>query len=122
MTRKFRPLRLVLLILVSYGFSVDAMAYDQPDSVYLFSYGTNGLRFAWSQDKQNWTSIGNGHPYVKSDYGAWGSEKRMYTPYLIEGKDGRWQAVWSLNDRTLQFAHAGSNDLINWGPQSYPYL
>lgn len=98
------------------------MAYDQPDSVYLFSYGTNGLRFAWSQDKQNWTSIGNGHPYVKSDYGAWGSEKRMYTPYLIEGKDGRWQAVWSLNDRTLQFAHAGSNDLIGWGPQSYPYL
>lgn len=98
------------------------MAYDQPDSVYLFSYGTNGLRFAWSQDKQNWASIGNGHPYVKSDYGAWGSEKRMYTPYLIEGKDGRWQAVWSLNDRTLQFAHAGSNDLISWGPQSYPYL
>jgi alpha-L-arabinofuranosidase len=98
------------------------MAYDQPDSVYLFSYGTNGLRFAWSQDKQDWTSIGNGHPYVKSDYGAWGSEKRMYTPYLIEGKDGRWQAVWSLNDRTLQFAHAGSNDLISWGPQSYPYL
>lgn len=98
------------------------MASDQPDSVYLFAYGTNGLRFAWSQDKQNWTSIGNGHPYVKSDYGAWGSEKRMYTPYLIEGKDGRWQAVWGLNDRTLQFAHAGSNDLISWGPQSYPYL
>jgi len=122
MTRIFKHLRLVFFFLLGHCLSNGAMAYDQPDSVYLFSYGTNGLRFAWSQDKQNWTSIGNGHPYVKSDYGAWGSEKRMYTPYLIEGKDGRWQAVWSLNDRTLQFAHAGSNDLIGWGPQSYPYL
>ncbi|WP_407430104.1 alpha-L-arabinofuranosidase C-terminal domain-containing protein [Arcticibacter sp.] len=122
MTKKFRPLRFVLFFLLACDFSISTMAFDQPDSVYLFSYGTNGLRFAWSQDKQNWTSIGNGHPYLKSDYGAWGSEKKMYTPYLIEGKDGRWQAVWSLNDRTLQFAHAGSNDLISWGPQSYPYL
>lgn len=122
MTRKLKNLKVVLFFLVGYCMSNGAVAYDQPDSVYLFSYGTNGLRFAWSQDKQNWVSIGNGHSYVKSDYGAWGSEKRMYTPYLIEGKDGRWQAVWSLNDRTLQFAHAGSNDLISWGPQSYPYL
>lgn len=123
MTRKFTPLRIVIFFfLLAYCFSNRALAYDQPDSVYLFSYGTNGLRFAWSQDKQNWSSIGNGYPYVKSDYGAWGSEKRMYTPYLIAGKDGRWQAVWSLNDRTMQFAHAASDDLINWGPQSYPYL
>lgn len=122
MTRMSAIPRFILLFLLVQSISGNAIAYDQPDSVYLFSYGTNGLRFAWSQDKQNWSSIGNGHAYVKSDYGAWGSEKRMYTPYLIEGKDGRWQAVWSLNDRTLQFAHAGSNDLINWGPQSYPYL
>lgn len=122
MTRMSAISRFILLFLLAHCISNNVIAYDQPDSVYLFSYGTNGLRFAWSQDKQNWSSIGNGHSYVKSDYGAWGSEKRMYTPYLIEGKEGRWQAVWSLNDRTLQFAHAGSNDLISWGPQSYPYL
>lgn len=121
MTKKFTPLRSILFIFFAFGFASNSKA-DQPDSVYLFSYGTNGLRFAWSQDRQHWTSIGNGHAYVKSDYGAWGSEKRMYTPYLIQGRDGRWQAVWSLNDRTLQFAHAGSPDLISWGPQSYPYL
>ncbi|MGV3705495.1 MAG: alpha-L-arabinofuranosidase C-terminal domain-containing protein [Arcticibacter sp.] len=122
MNRKFTSLQSILFILFVSAFANQARAHDQPDSVYLFSYGTNGLRFAWSQDKQHWTSIGNGHPYVKSDYGAWGSEKKMYTPYLIQGKGGQWQAVWSLNDRTLQFAHASSADLLSWGPQSYPYL
>ena len=95
---------------------------NEPDSVYLFSYGTNGLRFAWSRDKSEWTSIGNGFSYVKSDYGRWGSQKRMVAPYLIQGRKSNWECVWQLNEETLQFAHAGSKDLVSWGPQSYPYL
>jgi len=95
---------------------------NEPDSVYLFSYGTNGLKFAWSRDKKEWTSIGNGYSYVKSDYGQWGSQKRMIAPYLIQGRNKRWECVWQLNDETLQFAHAGSKDLVSWGPQSYPYF
>jgi len=95
---------------------------NEPDSVYLFSYGTNGLRFAWSRDKNEWTSIGDGYSYVKSDYGRWGSQKRMVAPYLIQGRKNHWECVWQLNEETLQFAHAGSKDLLSWGPQSYPYL
>lgn len=94
----------------------------EPDLAYLFSYGTNGLRFAWSLDRQQWTSIGNGHAYIVSDYGRWGSEKKMIAPYLIQGRNGEWQLVWSLNDYTLQFAQASSKNLVNWSPQSYPYV
>ena len=104
------------------GFAIKHNYSDQPDSVYLFSYGTNGLRFAWSQDKQQWTSIGNGYVFLNCDYGAWKAEKKMFSPYLIQAKNNEWQVVWSLNDQTLQFAQASSNDLVTWGPQSYPYF
>ena len=95
---------------------------DEPDSAYLFSYNANGLRFAWSRDQTNWTPIGNGYLFLKSDYGRWGSEKKMITPYVIRGRNGEWVCAWSLNDQTNQFAIATSKNLINWGPQHYPYV
>lgn len=110
------------LLLSQQVFATGNNTKDEPDSVYLFSYGTNGLRFAWSADKEAWTTIGNGYAYVVSDYGRWGSEKKMLAPYLIQGRNGEWQAVWGLNDYALQFAQAGSKNLVNWGPQSYPYV
>ncbi|MFC1225196.1 alpha-L-arabinofuranosidase C-terminal domain-containing protein [Pedobacter sp. BG31] len=95
---------------------------NEPDSAYLFAYNANGLRFAWSLDKQNWTPIGNDYTFLKSDYGRWGSEKKMITPFLIQGKNGLWVCIWSLNNHTLQFATSTSEDLISWSPQSYPYV
>lgn len=101
---------------------------NEPDSVYLFAYATgknnnhNGLHFAWSRDREHWLPIGNEFPYLKSDYGRWGSEKRMITPFLVQGPDGTWQCVWSLNEREHLFAHAASKDLVDWGRQSYPEM
>ena len=98
---------------------------NEPDSVYLFSYATgknnhhNGLHFAWSHDKVNWHRIGNEFGYLKSDYGRWGSEKKMITPYLVN-IGGVWHCVWSLNEKDKVFAHASSHDLVDWGRQSYP--
>ena len=99
---------------------------NEPDSVYLFSYGTsknnhkNGLHFAWSRDKEKWYSIGNEFGYLKSDYGTWGAEKRMLTPYLLHGPDGVWYCIWSLNEKDNVFAQTASVDLVDWGRQSYP--
>jgi alpha-L-arabinofuranosidase len=99
-----------------------------PDSVYLFAYsslkngGRNGLHFAWSRDAKDWNPIGNEFAYVRSDYGRWGSQKRMIAPILFQSADGMWHCVWALNEEVNQFAHAASPDLINWGRQSYPYL
>ena len=99
-----------------------------PDSVFLFSYATpkdkghSGLHFAWSTDKKTWNLIGNEYGYVKSDYGEWGSQKQMNSPYLFQDAAGQWRCVWSLNESLDQFACAASPDLIDWGRQRYPYL
>ncbi len=120
-----KPLQLIyFLILVVLP---AAFAYGhEPDSVYLFSYATvknnnnNGLHFAWSRDRVNWYSIGEEYGYLRCDYGRWGSEKRMLTPYLEQAPDGMWHCIWSLNEREHLFAHAASADLISWGRQIYP--
>lgn len=99
---------------------------NEPDSVYLLSYaseknrGHNGLHFAYSTDGEEWFSIGNEMSFVKSDYGAWGAQKRMLTPWLIYGADNMWHCVWSLNENDAVFAHAASPDLTTWKRQSYP--
>lgn len=98
---------------------------NEPDSAYLFVYGEDngsGLYFAWSLDRENWQPIGHRHTFLRSDYGRWGSQKRMYTPFLIQTPNGEWHAVWSLNNEDGAIAHATSDDLVNWKPQSYPVL
>lgn len=80
--------KLQLFLLLSFLFLTQeiVIASIAPDSVYLFSYTTtknsnkNGLHFAWSNDRSTWFAIGNEYGFLKSDYGRWGSEKRMYDP------------------------------------------
>ncbi|MBQ8593442.1 MAG: alpha-L-arabinofuranosidase [Bacteroidaceae bacterium] len=99
---------------------------NEPDSVYLLSYATqkskgqNGLHFAYSIDGNNWLSVGNERSFLKCDYGAWGSQKRMLTPWLLQGSDGWWHCVWSVNETHSTFAHASSPNLTDWYRQSYP--
>ena len=118
--------RIVCLFAIVYVLQITAFGRSRPDSVYLFSYATtknnnhNGLHFAWSTDKDRWQRIGNEFSYVKSDYGRWGSEKRMINPFLLMGPDGQWHCVWSLNDRDAVFAYNGTSDLISWNRQFYP--
>ncbi|MDD4514403.1 alpha-L-arabinofuranosidase C-terminal domain-containing protein [Massilibacteroides sp.] len=101
-------------------------ATSNPDSAYLFAYsleennGRSGLHFAWSIDEKNWHTIGPEYSFLKSDYGRWGSQKRMETPFLFEDTEGLWHCIWSLNNEDDAFAHATSVDLIQWGRQSYP--
>ncbi len=101
---------------------------NEPDSAYVFSYATvkdqghNGLHYAWSIDRKNWKAIGPEFRFLFCDFGTWGSQKRMLTPFLFQDKAGSWHAVWSLNEEVGQFAHAQTNDLVNWDPQSYPQV
>lgn len=96
-----------------------------PDSVFLFSYssahdeGRSGLHFAWSKDKKSWFKIGNDFGYLKSDYGRWGTQKKMLKPYLKQMQDGKWLCTWKLND-SEGYGQAYSKDLISWSSQNYP--
>lgn len=118
--------RIQLLLCLIAFVGIKPVLAGVPDSVYLFSYasakseGRTGLQFAWSPDKAHWFSIGENYAFVRSDYGRWGSEKRMIQPFLMQSADGSWQCVWGLNDYEPVFAHVTSPDLIYWGRQSYP--
>ena len=112
--------------LLGLGLAVSASALTAvPDSVYLFSYNAHpgsGLNMAWSADQKYWSPIGPEHAFIKSDFGTWGGEKKMYNPYLIRTKDGVWRCVFQVNDYSNQFAVAESRDLVLWQPQDYPYM
>ncbi|WP_232826539.1 alpha-L-arabinofuranosidase C-terminal domain-containing protein [Lewinella sp. IMCC34183] len=118
---------LLLLLFVIGGLTLSARTAVLPDSVYLFGYaqdeeGRSGLNIAWSVDREQWYSIGDGFRFLASDFGAWGAQKRMFDPYLYQEENGRWHCVWSLNDTIQQVAHAASDNLYEWDRQSYPVV
>ena len=115
-----------LAVLFCLQLSAQSTLNSKPDSIYLLSYSTtknrghNGLHYAWSHDGKSWHKVSNEFSFVRSDYGSWGSQKRMLSPFVFFGNDGQWHAVWSLNEVESRFAHASSSDLISWRRQSYP--
>ena len=111
---------LITITLLCSTFSIQA---NKPNYGYLFSYvNGRGIAFAYSSDSLHWTSIGNGRTFVDSDFGTWGSQKKMFTPHLIRDSQGMWRCVWSPMASNPQFAYCESPDLINWKPQDYPYV
>lgn len=128
MKRTFFLLSFITLLVGQTCFGAVLPMTNEPDSVYLFSYATaknsntNGLHFAWSTDQVKWTSIGPEMRFLFCDYGRWGVEKRMITPYLYVDSNKTWHCVWSLNEHTGTFAHAESKDLIYWYQQTYPIV
>ena len=97
---------------------------NHPDSVYIATYANNpkaGLHVAYSSDNSRWIGIGDNYDFVKSDFGAWGSQKQMFAPSVLK-HDGVWYAVWGVNTDKRQFATTKSSDLWLWKPQDYPYM
>ncbi len=89
-------------------------------SVFVFNQGpTDGLHIAYQDQHQQWHEIGQ---MLASDYGAWGQEKRMFSPFITRAADGTWRAVWQVNDSAPTFAAAYSKDLVTWRPQDYPVM
>ncbi|SFU56168.1 Carbohydrate binding domain-containing protein [Pustulibacterium marinum] len=116
-------LKMTLLALL---FAIPVKTLANPGKAYLFAYtknenrSRNGLHFAWSTDKVNWHKIGPEHGFLFSDYGRWGSQKRLVQPFLFQDTNGLWHAIWSVNESDTAFAHAASEDLVHWKRQSYP--
>lgn len=117
---------LALVFIVQIASASIKNTVDDPEKVYLFVYsindGKSGLNLAWSIDKENWHEIGPNHCFLFSDYGSWGSQKRMYSPYIYKDKEGLWHCIWSLNADVNVFAHASSKNLYEWKRQSYPQV
>lgn len=97
---------------------------NEPDSVYMFSYsnadGAGGLKLAWSSDGSRWESIAGGASFVNSDFGPWGSGKRMIRPHLVQTRaDGRWHCVWEVSKSGKTCAYVDSPNLMDWRSQKY---
>ncbi len=92
-------------------------------SAELFSYafpgGDSGLRLAWRTDSTDqWKAFG--YDFVRSDFGPWGSYKKMFSPKLfVNGSDGRWTAVWSATPDGSVTALTSTADFAKWEPQRY---
>lgn len=97
---------------------------NHPDSVYVKAYNPSpgeGLRVSYSSDKKTWIPIGENMNLFKSDYGPWGSEKKMFTPVLrYDGK--KFSAEFVPNPKHAEIATTESADLYTWKPQDYPKL
>ncbi|HWV73616.1 MAG TPA: alpha-L-arabinofuranosidase C-terminal domain-containing protein [Pseudosphingobacterium sp.] len=122
--KQIKTLYLYLFLAIALSvFSNSKIVAAEADSAYIFAYEVNnGLSVAWSIDGENWHTIGNGYNFLRSDYGRWDSQKRMYKPFLFQAPNGLWHCVWSVNDTDGVLAHAASKDLIYWQRQSYPIV
>ena len=93
---------------------------DSTCQVFIYSPAENqGLHLAYFTDDERWIDVGQ---LCASDFGPWGSEKKMYRPFVMKANDGTWRALWSVNSRSPQFAVAYSEDLVTWRPQDYPIM
>ncbi len=94
------------------------------DSVFVWPYSNrngDGLHLRWSSSVDGKKAdITNGR-LVGSDFGAWGSKKKMFEPSIVEGHDGLYVLVFSV-DVPNQFGVATTRDFISWTPQHYPYM
>ena len=95
---------------------------NHPDSVYVkpdVKNGTRNMQIAYSIDKKHWKHVDCN--LFESDYGAWGSEKKLHFPVLsYDGK--QYKATFIPNPKIAQIATTQSEDFTLWKPQDYPYM
>lgn len=92
----------------------------QTTDMFLYSPGDrHGFHVALPAADGKFTDIGQ---IFSSDYSWWGSEKRMYSPFISQLPEGGYAAVFQVNDVAPCFAVAWSEDLVTWRPQDYPRM
>lgn len=110
------------LLLASIITSLSAYAAT-PDStaVYLYSAddGSTGLRLAVVDSALNIVKqpIGDAS-LVNSDFGAWGSGKKMYSPAVAVAPAG-YVLSFAVTPDGKAYGHTTTSDFINWTVQSY---
>ena len=80
--------------------------------------GEGGLRFAVREDGGEWRSIGNGYDFVKSDFGPWGSHKKMWNPQLFPTPNG-WALLFRATHDGSVIGLAETENFESWKPQKY---
>jgi len=109
-TRFFNILVITICVLSGWG----RIVANEPDSAMLTIENRNGLYVKWSIDGEQWHLID--YRFLGSDYGPWGSHKKMADPVLTR-EDGLWKCVFRADKNV--YGRTVSPDLIHWKPQDY---
>lgn len=95
------------------GNPVEILAFSMPD-------GNGGLKLATRDGKTNkWRPLGNFHNFLSSDFGPWGSGKRMHNVRLAQDENGRFWIVFNPDKNGEVVAYASSDNFEVWTPQEY---
>lgn len=117
----FSNLRSFILSTIILSASLPAIA-NHPDSVYVrpdVKDGSRDFQIAYSIDKVHWKHVNCN--LFESDYGPWGSEKKLFSPVLsYDGK--KYHASFIPNPKIAQIATTESDNFTLWKPQDYPTL
>jgi len=113
---------LITLTIAACTLNAHASINNHPDSVYVKATNPNpgaGLQLSYSADRKTWIEIGHGYNVFKSDYGSWGSQKKMYYPAIrYDGK--KFYAEFIPDPKVCEVAQTESENLFVWKPQDYP--
>ncbi len=95
------------------GNPVEILAFSMPD-------GNGGMKLASRTDSnKEWHTIGNYHSFLGSDYGAWGSGKKMYNVKIGQDADGIYWVIFNPDKNGEVVAFTSSPDFEHWKPQEY---
>ena len=103
----------MLLSLATLTAGADELFFYSPEN------GEGGLRLAVKEESGSWRQIGNGYDFVRSDFGPWGSFKKMWNPQLFSTSTGGWALLFRADPKGEVIGWAESPDLISWKPQKY---
>lgn len=109
-----RTLSILLILCFSSLVNASGLFYYSPED------GRGGLRFAVveNNNKNEWLPIGDHFNFVSSDFGAWGSGKKMFDPVLLPSNDG-WTIYFKTNKEGTVYGISETTDFIHWKPQEY---
>lgn len=95
------------------GNPVEMLAFSMPD-------GTGGLKLATraSNDKE-WRTIGGSYSFLGSDFGAWGSQKKMHNVRMGRDKSGNYWVVFNPDKAGEVVAYTSTDNFESWLPQEY---
>lgn len=79
--------------------------------------GKAGLQLAWRTEGGKQRLVGNGYAFLRSDYGPWGSDKRLYNPVLFRCTKGLWHCVFDVDPSGETKGYTVSDDRMPWKPQ-----
>ncbi len=95
------------------GKPIEVLAFSMPD-------GSGGLKLATRDNsKKEWRSIGNFYNFLSSDFGPWGSGKRMHNVRLSQDADGKYWILFNPDKDGEVVAYASTDNFEVWTPQEY---